>query len=106
VPRNPGWQRSTAAIWGRTSDRPPLPIESTTPTPFFTSAMTQYFSAQFGVTSPVGQMTFSEVRAVSGDGNSFLAIAGGFPLTESVLISLPDHFTRLGGSIAGTSGNP
>lgn len=64
------------------------------------------FFAQFGVTPPVGQTSFAEVRDVSGDANSFLAIAGGFPFTESVLITLPDNFTSLGGSTTGVAGNP
>jgi len=64
------------------------------------------FFAMFGVTPPVGQTSYSEVRAVSGDANSFLAIAGGFPFTESVLITLPDSFSSLGGGTVGVAGTP
>ena len=64
------------------------------------------FFAMFGVPPPVGQTSFSDVRSVSGDANSFLAIAGGFPLTESVLITLPDSFNDLGGGTLGTLGIP
>ncbi len=64
------------------------------------------FFAQFGITPPSGNPTFSNVLDVDASGNNFLAMAGGFPMTETVHINLPDSWADLGGSTLGSNGFP